>query len=174
MEMLSTKLSKALTANSENLVFSYPDVGLVEPVADGDFVAGLGGATSPQQILIVPYCEGAPGRQFSMRLYGWWNHGEIRDAANTIWLPLLLAEVACVAGPKNGSGGRLIKESEYFAQGITFVAGDLGMYGRIVQGGDVGYLKIDLQGCRKFRFDFAVGEQAPGFGNALWALTSAW
>lgn len=171
----STPLNKALAANSQMVSFleDDDDVLITEPLDSDTFVAGLGNQNrAPQQVMVLPYCDGGPNSEFDLRLYGWWVHGLPKDKNNLLWIRLLLAEFHCIAGSRNGYQTRLIKAGEHFASQINLTAGTVGQYGH-VQNGPIAYAKVDLQGCQKYQFACATGAGS-GLGNALWAITSSW
>lgn len=175
MYSLSTPLSRALGASPRSdrpdRAFSQsPDfAGIgpsgVEPTGDGCFGAGQGGIKAPAQLMIVPYSRGYG--EYLMRLWGWYTVGEERDTERVLWLPLLLAEFSCVSGGQGGLQNRVVGPGEMFCGDLKLDAGSLGQDGRIFDG-PVSWAKVDLQGCRKFQFDFT----APG--NALWGLASSY
>lgn len=172
----STPLYKALTAGNSQLVdFDNDDVVATEPLDEDTFPAGIGTPTAgPQQLLILPYCEGPAGNVFYVRLYGWWPHGNLKDRNNLLWLRLLLVEFRVVSGSVTGLERRLIKASENFAESLEVTGGTVGRYG-LVQNGGVAYAKVDLQGCQKYQFVCAKGADGTVLGsNALWAITSSW
>ena len=104
-----------------------------------------------------------------MRLWGWWNDGEISAIATVTWIPLLLAEFACTAGTVNGPAfgteTRQFRHSDYLCDTVTVTRGSALQ----VMSDPLGsWLKIDLQGCMKFQFDFRQGDNGLAYGNALW------
>jgi hypothetical protein len=154
--------------------FTYPDSRVIEPTADGYYSAGQGGAVAVQQLLLLPYCYGPPNSDWYMRVYGWWKAGREGDREVVTWLPLLLAELYCIAGTFSGPGGlrRFINDQEFFAKTCTVSAGNLGQFGGVLGGSDISYVKLDLQGCQGFSFDCAQSTTGT-FGNCLWSRTSA-
>lgn len=172
MQTLSSHLKRALYSNSQEISFSREPIADSEPLSDGTYVAGLGGPMAPQQILIIPFVEGGPECGCKMRVSGWWLVGKAGDTTNLVYIRLTLAQFDVVASRFSGLGGRFLKSNEFCAGQLTLTAGDVGKHGLIVNDGLIAYTKIDLQGCQKFQFEFAQGEQRPGFGNALFAVTS--
>lgn len=175
IETLSTPLSKWQIDNSLAVDAQIIDFSSVEPSGDGIHRIGYGGSIAPEMVLLVPYCQGSPGSEFTMRVWGWWHAGAILDTENVVWVPLLLAEVLCVAGSNRGLGQRIVRDSDCACDTLTLLSGDLGKNGMIVQPGPgrIAYLKLHLHGCQKFQLEFQQGEDPPAFGNALWAKTSA-
>lgn len=175
IETLSTPLSRAFVSNSQAVDDLNVGPSPAEPSDDGAFPAGYNGAYAPQVLLVVPFCQGGPQSEFIMRVWGWWSAGAILDTEGSVWVPLLLAEVLCVAGSRNGLGARMLKDSEFLCDNLTLLSGDLGPSGKIIVPGPgrVAYLKLHLNGCQKFQFEFQAGEDPPALGNALWAKTSA-
>jgi len=169
---MAAQLTRALFNNSENVQYTNPGIRSVEPT-DGAFVAGLGGALAPQQVLLLPFGDGAEGSAFKVRLYGWYHFGDVSRAGSVTWLPLVLAEMRVVLGAVNGLPYRNIESKERFACKLELLSGNPGFYGRLVDG-PIAHAKVDLAGCHKFSFDFAQDELSPGvFGNVLFAHASA-
>ena len=169
-ERLSLPLSRVLEENSQNVDFDDWGPRATEPVGDGVYVDGLGGATSKLALLLVPFGVGAPGSKFRIRVHSW-RHVGGSTAANVLWIPLLLAELEVTLGTQRGLSNKVVNEAESFADTIRLVAGDLSFYGSITEG-PIAHASIDLRGGQKFSFDFAQGEMPGVFGNCLMAETS--
>lgn len=170
----SYPLARALPANAQSPDWSDVEPRTTEPTGDGIFTAGLGGATGPQSILILPYCAGSPQSTFTMRLWAWRHFGATGDAANVIWLPILVAELECIAGQAQGLWSRLLTPTEFLADTITLASpAVLGPYDRIHSpaNGTIGFVRLDPEGAQKIQFDFKAGS---GSGNALWARASSY
>lgn len=138
----------------------------------GVFQAGQAGYFINNRLRIIPYCFGAPGSQFSFRVFGWESLSQPEGQAQTlVWIPYLLAEFACVAcnqpGPSDNQM-RLIQPGENFCDTITLTQGSLGKDGVINSTGAaasaaagvqtptdlIAYVLLDLCGCRMFQVDF--------------------
>jgi len=170
MYTLSSALKRALVNNSQEAEFSRDSVIETEPSKDGTYIAGLGGTTAPQQVLVIPFVDGAG---CDMRLSGWWLLGKPTAGDNdAVWIRLTLVQFKVVAGKFNGLGKRRLRANEFCAKRMLLIAGTVGEHGLIVNDGDIAYAKIDLQGCQKFQFEFTTDPEQPGFGNALFAVTS--
>ncbi len=179
LESLSANLQRALDNNSANRYFTELEMSNVEPGANstlnpfdiGVFDIGYGGAKSCQQILVLPYAYGEPGAEFWMRVYGWRLFGS--KSADWIWIPTLLAELACMTSTRSGpprepgQTSLLIREKEYVCDAIVPTAGVPGIVapGR----GLIAWFTVPTLGCQKVQFDFMIGDEGPGFPNALWA-----
>ncbi len=170
IDTLSVPLDKALAANSSAGVFASLDLVVIGPTlgdTTGVYTAGSdAGAASPNRVRILPFCEGTAGASFSLRMYAWLSmHNPTNYSDRAIWVPMLLAEFACIScnrgGPPQaypGPSRSLIKETEYFCDTITLVQGNLGKNGYITSTGPgtdlIASVMLDLQGCRRFQFDF--------------------
>ena len=173
MPVLTTPFATGLATNSTDVDWALGgETSATAPGGDAQ-LGGLGNATAPQIALILPYCDGPPLSQFTLRVWGWWNRGAPGDVNNVIWVPLLIAEFDCVAGVMNGLGSRLIKDNEFFVDTMTLTKGTVGMYGIVISpnGGGRAWAKVELQGAQKFQFACRAGNPA-GFGNVLFSLTS--
>lgn len=177
LETLSTPLTKALASNSPNVAWSPVAVQASEPVGDGIFVAGLGGAVTCPMLVILPFSQDGVGGQYYLRVYGWWHFGAVDDAANVVWVPLEIATLLCTSGPQQGVDARLLPSNQNFAGKLELVGGSLGHYGGLTSsenGEGIAYARVPLVGCRKFQFDFAPGPTPMALGNALFAKTTAY
>lgn len=192
----SSPLTKALRVNSQNPLFGSattipvnqnvlglaratltPDLFLpmlTVPDSDGSFAMSMADATrgwpsGPLGVFLMPYCQGPKGSRFSIRLFGW---REVPGGAavDVVWIPYLLAELACIAcdrsGPNRGTGtNRYIHEDERFCDTITLVKGQA----NITSPGSnlIASAVVSLGGCRFIGFDFQQTDPVPL--NCLWA-----
>lgn len=159
---------EGVPANSRNVEWTEYAPQATEPVGVGTFVVGTTGGS----LLIFPYCDGAPGSQFQMRLWAWRNFGAIGNVNVVVWIPCLLAQVNCVAGKNQGDAVRLLKPGEHLAGTIQLEMPEALANGDRIHslGSDfTASLKIATDGCQKITFDFKAGPGfGPGMGNALW------
>lgn len=177
IEQLSQALTKALPLNSQSVAYSLdvqaratdPAIDSFGNVVDGVFDAGseTTGSTAPR-LCVLPYAQGAPQAEFWLRVIGWRLLRSTPTAQDGLWLPAILAELWVQLGTAQGVDGTKILGSEYFAGAIVLRSGVARVYGPAGER-DAAYAIIPLQGCQKFQFDFAFGDEVPAFGNALWA-----
>ncbi len=170
IQTFSGPLSRALAVNKQDQYLQSLDVLGSEPLADGTFVVAQDTNTLAQnRLFVLPFVEGEPSVEFFMRVYGWRQLGN--DPALTVWVPDLLVEAFCVAGIRGGVDSRTLRSKEYLADTIILTNGSLGSGFINSAGSGLGaHVVLDLLGCRKFQFDFVVGEEYPGFPNALWTF----
>lgn len=162
----SEKFTKALTANSQATEYASPlfpnpfDIRSTEPVGDGIFVAGAGGAFAPTSITLLPFADGPSDARFTMRLFGW-THNISTDPAMVVWIPFLLGEYLCKTCLRHGpirdrdpSNVRVLRDSERMCDTIQQT---LGFQSMVSSPGNnlIAVVKAPLWGCRKFQFDFA-------------------
>lgn len=139
-------------------------------LSDGVWSAGHQGAVAPQRLFVLPYCRGAAGSRFSVRIYGW-RSVDNNAAANLaginamVAIPFLLAELACVACSRQGpqGGDRIVQSSEVMCDTITLARGALGTNGEIVSPGMnlIAFANVELRGARYFSFDFKQTDPVP-------------
>lgn len=185
IDQLKDVLTKALTqGNSQAASWSPPIILGADPrtaYADGMVRTDDGNSISPQRLLLLPYCEGAAGQGFSMRLFGWRQLKEpdnINPGTSTVtpgatvaslgvWIPTLLAEFACTScnqgGPVNASGQvSLIQPNENFCDTITLTQGALGLTGLINSTGPgtdlIAFAVVELLGAQRWSWDFQRGD----------------
>ena len=168
IETLSSPLVKALTRNSRAVVLSETWFRVTGTAPVDDTTLNREGIFDVPEgpvhpgIVMLPYCEGEPGGQWWMRLWGWRRFG--KDVNTEIWIPYLLLEAVCVAGTEMGIEGRNITQRERFAASIGVTRGNA-----YVMNDTVSYAAVGLGGCQKFQFDIAQGSVGPAYGNCLWA-----
>lgn len=163
--------------DSQNNAWTSLDMQATAPTGDGVYTSGHLGVFSAQKLFVQPYCMGLTGSRFSLRLYGWRgaenNAGAARSGANSqVWLPYLLAELACVACARQGPPGaqRIVQASENMCDTITLTRGALGAAGEIVSNpgtGLIAFAQVELRGAKFFSFDFKTTDPVPM--NALFA-----
>lgn len=156
VESLSLPLSKALLQNSQATEYSIPTRVLTEPPSgDGVFPVSPDGGPTYQNLFLIPFFEGSPEAQFTLRVWGW-RKGQPtgKDDRKEIWVPYLLGQITAqgmgIPGPMmygGGSGQSMLLESEF----ICF------------------HSYVSLQGAQYFQFDFARLEQNDVAMNCLWA-----
>lgn len=122
---------------------------------NGIFVASRG------LLFVLPFCEGAPESEFTMRLWAYVNAGENVD--NVVWIPLLIAELHCIAGTRNGLKTRSLKANDFLCRSIALVDGSLGS-GRICLSDYGSWVTLEQNEAKLVQFDFL---DVTGSGNAL-------
>ena len=171
-DTLSTPLFKALATPTQQVEFQDLVPVAAQPTTEGVYSAGHGGSTAPQQVLLLPYGTGNAGDQFRMRLYGWWPVDDPAATTKVVWLPLLLCEFTVTLGNQAGVGNRLIASNDRIAATITLDAGTVGT-GVLVSNPVAAWVKVDLQGCRLFQFDFEPVLAGMAYGNCLFGKVSS-
>lgn len=172
-----------------------PSVVLVPsiPAGDGVYENGFGAMVAAGRLLLLPYGDGALGASFSLRVYGWRSFQDAnRQPIDLMWVPHLLAELACVlcnrGGPPNQAPNSTqanavpMEATERFCDTIVLVQGSLGLEGEINSTGPgtdlIATATVDLKGCQFFSFEFsqtvvlspATGQPSsdPVSMNAFW------
>ncbi len=170
IQTFSGQLTRALVVNKQDQYLQSIDTLAVEPTADGVFkVAQDNNVLAQNRLFVLPFVEGEPAVEFFMRVYAWRHIGS--DPAQIVWVPDLLVETFCVAGIRGGIDSRALRSKEYLADTVILTNGSVGSGFVMSAGGGLGaYVVLDLLGCRRFQFDFVVGEEYPGFPNALWTF----
>jgi hypothetical protein len=193
---LSNQLTKALqSGNSLQQTFNLlvpqvqspkvltPNQQYLGGPADGIYDGGHDGLLCPPRIFLLPFCEGAPGSGFSMRLWSWRavTHPE-GNPNQAVWIPVLVAELACVACSVGGPVAptepqipqRWLSATEMLCDTISLTQGTLGNGGLIQSTGPgtnlVAFAEVDLIGSRFFSFDFQLADNGNPVGmNCLFA-----
>lgn len=170
IETMSGPLTKALAQNSQSNLYGSFGMTSTEPSGDGVFSIGDGGILASNRIAIWPYCEGLENNKFAMRVWGW-------VVYQTIWVPSLIVELACVSCAKQGPApptpttgmGKSISTMERMCDTISLVKGNVGSTGYInsPQANIIGMALVELCGANKIQFDFQYIDAVPM--NALFA-----
>lgn len=179
-ETLSQHLQK-VSANPSTAIDWQ--VGVFQPVPEAGGVHRKSasenqlGMVAPNRIFIQPFCDGPPGSQFAMRLWGWRGYGPTDgDGPRELDVPFFIAEWICTScncpgpqseGPPGFPSIRPMQPSENLCDTIVLVQGDLGASGWINATGAPatvsapavptnlpGYTTVELQGAKQFQFDF--------------------
>lgn len=169
----SEPTNRALLLNSINpawTVFQTKErspIGSSGAVEVGSFTVGHEGMFAPGRVHLMPFLQGNPSQNFSMRVYGWYGITVPDSGINhAVWVPALLAELACTSctinGPSNPAPGnptpRILGPDEFLCDTIVLTQGNLGVNGYINSTGPgtnlVASAMLDLAGCRYFSLDF--------------------
>lgn len=162
--MLETRcevLQKALkTADSTSS--SFPSKVNTHTKPSGNGIIEFGGLAIPNAIKVLPYATAGDNDTFSVRIISW---ESVSDGATELWIPTVLAELACTASADVGVAGMIVTNTERFADTITLVTGNDDISIDIVSPtGDVkAHAVLDLKGARMVELTFdstAVGTTA--------------
>lgn len=171
------------TGNSFAIVFETLALAPNAPTGNNVKTAGHDGNFAAQRLFLLPYCNGSPGDQFFMRVFG------VRSVQNPeggqakdVWVPYVLAVFQCTAGnlygpastaPAGLDNARFIKPYETMCDNIVLLQGALGLTGEIISYDPgtnyVASAITELRGSRYFGVDFCLSDPPPQSMNALWA-----
>ena len=185
LDTLTTPFSRALRgANSSAGTFASLNIQAERPNPfnqdsltgiDGVYSMGEGGIYTVNRLQLIPYADAA-GAQFSLRLYGW-DSVAPPDASNNliVWVPFLIAELACTTSNRSGVTGHYVNDTEYAVDTIVLTqgtTGNNGFAGGLINstgpGTDlIAYALITLSGCQFIQFDFQQTDSVSM--NCLWA-----
>ncbi len=179
----SNPLVKALAigAQSQALQTQYPlptEPALLDAISGlpttGVFELCPAGITTPERVMVIPYAHSPAGVTFLVRLIGWRRTGGNDNAV--VWVgPITLGEFACTTaelpGPYEQAVPPLRTLSATQRLCDTIVLNNpgvpLGVHGEILnpQNGTVALAIVDVRGCQKAQFDFAIED---GTANCFW------
>ena len=170
IETVSAPFAKALATDSADTSFASKIPTGTEPTGNGIIEIGANGLAVQNGIILVPYATAGNDDTFSMRLIGWRKLGT--DPATLLWIPVVLAELACTASTVVGVAGRLVVATERFVDTITLVTGNDDISIDIVSptGNVVAHAVADIKGFQKLELTFdstAVGATAM---NCLYSM----
>ena len=162
MTTLATEFVRARSANATDASFPSRVPTTTEPAGAGVLdLAALAGRM-PDNLLLVPFGTGNDGDAFNLRVIGW------RKVA-ALWVPVLLAEIACTLSAAAGVAGAAVTDSERFADALSLTTGNANVSAEVISpGGDlVAHALIDVKGFARVELTFAVAAGATGM-NALY------
>lgn len=109
---------KARTANATG---SFPSKVPTEtaPTGTGVIAMGTAGSLAPSQLQLVPYGQGTAGQTFDMRVWGW-----KLSSDGVLYIPILLAQWACVLSATAGVGSDTPSSSDKFCDSMTLTYGN--------------------------------------------------
>jgi hypothetical protein len=105
-----------------------------------------------------------------VRLIGWRKLGS--DPATQLWIPVVLAELACTACAVTGVAGKLIVATERFCDTITLVTGNDDISIDIVSptGDVIAHALADIKGFSKLEITFDSTAAGTTAMNCLYAF----
>jgi hypothetical protein len=160
IETMATPFVKARTANSTDSSFPSKIPTGTEPTGTGVIeMVGNGlnsGMPSGNCLLLLPYGTGSNNDTFNMRVIGWSVIGN--DPITQLWVPTILAEVACTLCGAVGVAGKLIVAAERFVDTITITTGNAGVGLDVVSptGDVIGSIMVDAKGSQKVEITFDI------------------
>lgn len=156
---------RARTTSATDNPFPVKSPTPAEPTGAGvvDLFAPLTGANC---LRLMPFGAGADNSTFSMRVIGWSAAG--LSGPTGLWIPTILAEFACTLSGMVGLSGKVITDTERFADTITLTTGNSGVDVSLISPANdtAAHALIDLKGVQKVEVVFQLGT-ATG-ANALY------
>lgn len=170
-------LDKVRTVNSTASSFASKVPTITEPTGDAGTATGASVLTlratpgeGPTSLLLIPYGLGSNNDAFSMRLIGW--KPIRRGAADVLWIPVPLLELACVIGNITGVALSAVLATELFCDTLTGVANKFNANVTCAiaspQDDTIAHAIVDLRGFSRVEFTFDQTTNTPAM-NCLWA-----
>ena len=155
-------LRKMLATNSTDTAFDSIIPKTTEPSGDGLIKTSEGGGgVMPNAIKVLFYGTGDDNDTFSARVIGWHKIG-VGTGAGRLWVPIILAELACTMSATVGIANAPVVATERFVDTITLVTGNDDISIDIVSptGDEIAHAVLDLKGCQyiEFSFDTTAGD----------------
>lgn len=161
---LSNEFVKARSVNATDSSFPSRIPTTTEPSADGVIdLAPLAGRVA-DNLLLIPYGTGSENDTFDLRVIGW-------RKVDTLWIPVILAEVACTLSAAVGVASAPVINSERFVDTLSLTIGNQNASAEVVSPGDdvLAHLMLDVKGFSKVEITFAIDTGATGM-NALYCV----
>lgn len=176
LETLSGPFRKARSVNASDSSFPSKIPVATEPSGDAGTATGAsvidlainpgGGGVIQNGVLIVPYGLGNDNDAFSIRVIGW-KRISTGDPTTVLWVPIVLAELACIISTTVGIAGKLVIETERFADTITRVTGsDRSCDIVSPTAEEIAHAYVDLKGFEKLELTYDQTTGTPTM-NAL-------
>lgn len=138
----SRDLVRVLATNATDSSFPSRVPTATEPSGAGVLDLSFPNSTAvPNHLLLLPYAIGADDVTFNMRVLGW-------ALVSDLYVPTILAEVACTACTVTGVAAKTVLDTERFCDTLTLTYGNAGISAEVVSPGNniVGHLLLDLKG----------------------------
>lgn len=150
----SEQFSKALSQDAADSSFPAKVPTATEPSGDGVINLSNGSGNVPNALVVAPFGVGGDNDTFSVRVIGWRKVGYA--PSESIWVPVVLVELACTMSTVTGVSGRLVTDSHRFVDTITLVSGNDDISVDIVSptGNVLAHAVVDLKGFQKVEFTF--------------------
>lgn len=160
---LSTAFFKSHVTNSTASSFASKIPTITEPTGDGVIKLTDVENAVENNLLIVPYGTASDNHTFNMRIIGW---REVLSnvAGKSLWVPVILAELACTHCAAVGVAGSPVVAAERFVDTITLTTGNSGISIEVFSPGSVaatadliGHVVVDAKGFKKIEITFDLG-----------------
>lgn len=154
---------RALSTNSTATEFASVAPQSSKPTGSGvfDLAADLAGAAVPEKLGVIPFALGADGDQLNVRVFGW------RQIA-TLWVPVLLAELAATVGTTVGVAGQPVIATERFADTLALTDGNTAEVTLTSPENNlIAHALVSVKGFPVVQVDFDTGAAPPTSMNAL-------
>ena len=129
------------------------------------------GGKMPNAVRVLPIAIGADNVTSAVRIIGWsMTVGD--DPANRLWIPLMLAELACTASTAVGIGTTAdVLATERFADTLSLTHGNANVSVEFLSNAAnvIAHAVCDLKGAMKLEFSFHTNSSATSV-NALYAI----
>lgn len=174
IETLGLEWFKARQANATDASFPSRIPQATEPTGVGDSVAqatasavidlrGGSGNVVQNAIVVRPFGAGSDNNTMSVRFIGWtYLTDYTRDPNTGIWVPTLLAELACTLSAVVGVAGKAVVATDRFADTITLTYGNDDVSIDIVSPANdlSAHAVLDLKGSQKLEICTSTGSSA--------------
>lgn len=173
IDVLSIGFGKALSTDATDTSFPSKIPTGTEPTGNGVVDLSIeGNELGPNSVFLLPYATMDDDATFSMRVLGWRRVGTSR-AANALWIPVPLIEVACTGCSAVGVAGKVIIATERFCDTITLVGavGTTASHEIVSPTGNIlAHVRLTTKGVQKLEFTFDSTSASAVAMNCLYAF----
>lgn len=177
IETISQFFRKARSVNQTSTSFVSKVPVNAQPAADsGSATASAAidlannGIITQNSVLICPYALASNNDTFSVRVIGWRRIGT--EPTSWLWVPVLLAEIACTCGTSVGVAGMQVLNTEAFADTITLTAGNdnVSIDRNSLADNLIAHVVVDMKGSKMLELSFSTESSSATSCNALIAF----
>lgn len=156
-------LQKLLAANSTDNSFPSRVPTATTPSGAGVLDLSVGGSKNvPNNLMLLPYAVASDNDTFNVRILGW-------SLVVDLYVPIILAEVACTACARVGVAAKTVINTERFCDTLTLTYGNSGISTEVVSPANdtIGHVLIDLKGHSMVEVIFDINSGTTSM-NALY------
>lgn len=146
---------KGHATNSTATSFASKIPTITEPSGDGVHKVAPG-SWMPNAIMAVFFGAGSENDTFSARIIGWRKIATGGGDPNTLYIPMVLAELGCTISATVGIANSPLVATDRFVDTISLITGNDDVSIDIVSptADEIGHVVLDIKGCNYLEFSY--------------------